>query len=340
MKRRTILGLVAASAALLAPAAAQAASPVVSTSSATSVTQTSASLRASVNPEGVATTYYFQYGLTPAYTARTVPKSAGSGTKSTTVSTTVTGLLPATTYHYQVVATSLQGTAIGVDRTFTTKGPPAPGASTGGAVVTTRFGATVNGAVTTQGVATSWYFQYGLTTAYGANTPGGLISPNPAGPLAPVVAVNQVLTGLEPGVLFHYRLVAFRGSLPASVGADQTFFTFPVPRPRPSVRVRTLPTIAASKPYTFTTRGRLLAPSSLPAGVACNGSVSIRLMLGRRSVASRTATVAPNCTFASQVTFHKLIHGPPQHLTVVVRFRGNNYLLPANARSQGVRLGL
>jgi phosphodiesterase/alkaline phosphatase D-like protein len=336
MTRRMIVGLVVAwAAAVAAPGSALAATPSTVTGSAGAITQTGATLHGTVNPEGAATTYYFQVGLTTVYGITTAIKSAGSGTKSVSVSDAVTGLAPATVYHYRIVAQSLQGTATGTDRTFTTKGPPAPSPVTGGALSIGRYGATVTGTVATQGVATSWAFQYGLTTAYGVTTTGGTVLPS-----ATPVAVSQVLAGLEPGVTFHYRLIASRGALPPSVGADQTFFTFPAPRLHTRVRARTLPVIAASKPYVFTTRGSIVSPSALPPRIACNGRVTVRFLLAGRSVAARSAAVQPDCRFSSSITFHKLIHGVAQNLRVTVRFRGNNYLLPQLARAQGVRLGL
>jgi hypothetical protein len=49
------------------------------------------------------------------------PASAGSGTTPGNVSATLSGLAPATTYHYRISATNSNGqTTTGVDRTFTT----------------------------------------------------------------------------------------------------------------------------------------------------------------------------------------------------------------------------
>jgi hypothetical protein len=123
--RRTILGL-AAVAAAIAPAAAQAApaKPGVATGAATSVTQSSATLTGKVNPKGTATTYYFQVGTTNRYGAQTGPSAAGNGTAAVNASAGLTGLAPATRYHYRLVATNAGGTTLGADKTFTTAKQP------------------------------------------------------------------------------------------------------------------------------------------------------------------------------------------------------------------------
>jgi hypothetical protein len=123
--RRTILGL-AALAAAVAPSAAQAApaKPGVATGAATSVTQTSATLTGKVNPKGTATTYYFQVGTTNRYGAQTGPTAAGTGTAAVNATAGLTGLAPATKYHFRLVATNSGGTTLGADKSFTTAKQP------------------------------------------------------------------------------------------------------------------------------------------------------------------------------------------------------------------------
>jgi hypothetical protein len=97
--------------------------PRAITGLATSVGTSTATLNGTVNPEGSATTYFFEYGTSTAYTlkAPTTPLEAGSGTANVAVSRALTGLSGKTTYHYRLVATSSAGgTTYGEDRTFTT----------------------------------------------------------------------------------------------------------------------------------------------------------------------------------------------------------------------------
>lgn len=82
-----------------------------------------AELTGTVNPGGLVTPYFFQYGLTASYGSNTVPVELGSNIFSTLpVSTPVYGLKPGTLYHYRSIARNSLGTNAGADLTFTT--PP------------------------------------------------------------------------------------------------------------------------------------------------------------------------------------------------------------------------
>jgi len=100
---------------------------------------------------------------------------------------------------------------------------PGPGASTLGASSVTYASATLNGSVNPHGQATNYVFQYGTTRGYGAQTP---LSPAGSGGVS--VKVSQSITGLTPLTVYHYRILA-TGPGNATVGADRTFSTGPVP---------------------------------------------------------------------------------------------------------------
>lgn len=96
--------------------------PAVTTSAASGITASGATLNGSVNPEGASTTYKFDYGTTTSYgsSAPATPGSAGSGTSAVSESQAVSGLTASTTYHYRIEATNATGTSFGSDQTFTT----------------------------------------------------------------------------------------------------------------------------------------------------------------------------------------------------------------------------
>ena len=99
--------------------------PRVFTGSVEALTASSATLKGKVDPEGSASTYYFQYGPTAAYGSQTPTVPAGGGTQETPVTQAVAGLVPYTTYHFRIVAaSSAVGTVEGQDVTFTTKKVP------------------------------------------------------------------------------------------------------------------------------------------------------------------------------------------------------------------------
>jgi hypothetical protein len=92
------------------------------TDPATSVTTSAAVLNGHINPNGLPTTFHFEYGPTTSYGSRApVPDgNVGSGTSLVTLSTAVSGLQNGTTYHFRVVAVTSSKTVYGEDRTFTT----------------------------------------------------------------------------------------------------------------------------------------------------------------------------------------------------------------------------
>jgi hypothetical protein len=110
--------------ALVAPAGALAAAPAVTTGGVANITPTTALLKGSVDPNGTATSYMFQIGPTRLYGGSTTPGNAGGGNKPVAVASPVSGLAPATTYHYRLVGIRGSNTFFGKDRTFKSKRQP------------------------------------------------------------------------------------------------------------------------------------------------------------------------------------------------------------------------
>ncbi len=82
-----------------------------------------ATLRASVDPRGVPTGYYFEYGTTTGYGSQ-VPAAAasvGAGSGAVEVSQRASGLQAGTVYHYRVVGVQGSEAFPGVDHMFTTQ---------------------------------------------------------------------------------------------------------------------------------------------------------------------------------------------------------------------------
>lgn len=106
--RGTLIAALVASVALVLalPAGSQASkSPKtrVTTDRATHLRGSTALLTGVVDPAGVATSYYFQYGTTTAYGAQTPTVSAGSGETKVPVGQPVSGLTPGVTYDFRIV---------------------------------------------------------------------------------------------------------------------------------------------------------------------------------------------------------------------------------------------
>ena len=144
--------------------------PVVITNPASNIASFSARLNGSVDPHGLTTTVYFQYGTTTSYGLTTAIQSK-TGDTYQNVSVPIGGLTANTTYHFRIVAANGNGTKYGSDRTFTTLSATGPAvAITNPATNVASSSATLNGSVDPHGLTTTVHFQYGTTTSYGHTT--------------------------------------------------------------------------------------------------------------------------------------------------------------------------
>ncbi|MCF8084017.1 MAG: fibronectin type III domain-containing protein [Deltaproteobacteria bacterium] len=96
-------------------------------------------------------------------------------------------------------------------------GPPS--VSTGSATSLTLDSATLNGTVNPNGSSTTYYFEYGLTSAYGIST-----VTESAGSGTSEISVTAEIDWLDEGTTYHYRLVAIN-SVGTTIGEDVTFTT-------------------------------------------------------------------------------------------------------------------
>jgi len=199
--------------------------PTVTTSAASGVTTNAATLSGSLNPNGVATTLQFEYGLTTSY--GTIVSLAGTFTGNATVvvSTNLTGLTPATLYHFRLDATNANGLTLGSDLIFitatnimpVTNQPPTVTTSVVSGVTTNN--ATLNATVNPNNQNTTALFLYGLTTNYNftAIVAGTLTGGSSQ-------AVDATITGLAPSTTYHYAITATNNS-GSVTGLDQSFTT-------------------------------------------------------------------------------------------------------------------
>jgi len=190
--------------------------PVAITNPATLIASFSAKLNGSVNPHGLTTSVYFQYGNS--YGLTTAPQSH-TGNTSLNISANISGLTASTTYHFRIVTTNSAGTRYGSDRTFTTLPPIGfPIVTTKPATNVATFAATLNGLLDPHGLTTSVYFQYGTTTNYGRTT----AVQSQTGNAFRNIAAN--IGGLARNTTYHFRIVA-TNSVGTRYGNDGTFTT-------------------------------------------------------------------------------------------------------------------
>ncbi|MGO9488109.1 MAG: IPT/TIG domain-containing protein [Solirubrobacteraceae bacterium] len=191
------------------------------TLAASTVRQTTATLNATVNPEGEQVTECrFEYGTSEGYGA-SVPcgQSPGEGESPVAVSASVTELAADTTYHYRIVAVNAQGASYGADRSFATL-PPLSLSSPSASPIT-QTGATLNATVDPNGEeVTECRFEYGSSESYGASVP---CSHSPGAADNPV-AVSATVTGLTAGTPYHFR-IAVTATGVTRYGGDRSFTT-------------------------------------------------------------------------------------------------------------------
>jgi hypothetical protein len=94
-----------------------------------------------------------------------------------------------------------------------------PSVTTGGVADLTAQSVTLLGKVNPGGARTTYHFEYGPTTRYGAVTPDGVAA---AG--AGTINVTAAIGGLAPFTTYHYRLVATNRN-GTTRGSDRTFKT-------------------------------------------------------------------------------------------------------------------
>ena len=239
--------------------------PTVNTGAALDPARTSIVLDGTVNPNGVATSYHFVYideagyqaalagdaeekanpyingaSTTPqkACTAAELTANPGScdeGTTPVEVEELIKGgLLPGTTYHYALVASTVTGSISGVDKTFTTAAPTPPLVTTGAASGVALSTATISGSVGTQGLDVNYAFEVSTE----AGNPGPPSGGGSIGAGTSEAAVSLALQGLQPGTTYYYRLLA-TSTDGTSYGVLQSFTTpgFPAQLVQPATPV-------------------------------------------------------------------------------------------------------
>jgi outer membrane protein assembly factor BamB len=194
--------------------------PVVITNPATLIASFSATLNGLVDPHGLTTTVYFQYGPTTSYGSTTSAQTK-SGNTYQSVSTNISGLAASTTYHFRIVATNSGGTRYGSDNAFTTlSATGAPVVATNPATAIASSSARLNGTVDPHGLTTTVHFEYGTTTSYGRTSP----SQTKMGDTYQNVSAD--ITGLTAGTVYHFRIVGTNNA-GTRYGLDRTLAAVP-----------------------------------------------------------------------------------------------------------------
>jgi hypothetical protein len=206
--------------------------PDVTTGPASNLTAKSATLMGTVNPHKAGpVTCQFVWGTTTelGHTAPCSPPQVQEGGSAVAVEATLSQATQSeleshTNYCYRLQASNAKGTNPGEvwqDQCFTTPGPGSEAVSAVTAESVT-FGARIN----PHNAPTTYYVQYGTTSAYGTSVPappGALVGSGEGD-----VEVTYHVQGLQAGTVYHYRVVALSelgGKVEEFDGPDRTFTT-------------------------------------------------------------------------------------------------------------------
>ncbi|MGE5343161.1 MAG: choice-of-anchor Q domain-containing protein [Candidatus Omnitrophota bacterium] len=177
------------------------AAPIVTTGTAGSLTPNSAALSGTVNANNQSTVVTFEYGTTTAYgSTATADQSPVTGLSDSSVSKTVSGLIPNTLYHFRVKGVNATGTTYGSDQTFTS--------SAAVPIVTTNVAnhigsntATLNGTVNPRNQSTTVTFIYGETVACDKTVTA---SQSPLTGATPT-PVSANISGLKANTTYYFK---------------------------------------------------------------------------------------------------------------------------------------
>lgn len=274
--------------------------PIVSTSPATGVVATSATLNGIVNAGSRSTTVDFCYGTAPDLTgcasANATQSPLGASSDDTSVSVTVGSLAPGTTYYARVAATNADGSASGSIVSFTTSATPL--VSLGTTTDITSTDARLTAQVNPKGLSTTVSFCWGTVP----DLTGCTSTAAAQSPLIPVddsVSASADLTGLTPATTYYARVSATNGNgtTTSSIGP---FTTSAAPLILTTTTGALPPaTVGAAYSKTLTAGGGVapytwaVASGTLPSGLTLSSATG---------VISGTPTVDGSTSFVVRVT--------------------------------------
>ena len=286
--------------------------PTALTTTTTSITNSSATLNGSGNPNRTSTTGWFRYALTnpgacdDRFGSR-APLSGGSALGSDVYdqaySQSISGLSPATTYYYCAIVSSSEGSAFGALLSFTTATAATASTSIASAVTSTL--ATLNGLGTPNGATATGYFRYSTTSPGTCSDSFGSRAPSSGGTSlgggSGSVPYAQSITGLSPGTTYYYCAIVMNG-YGTGFGTVQSFVT-----------PANAPTVTTSSATTLTRTTGVLTGYGNPGGEAttawfrfstaspgtCNDSFGTR---APAMAGSALGAVTSNVSFSQAIT--------------------------------------
>ncbi len=204
-------------------------SPSATTVAATNVsTSDTATVSATVNANGSATTVEFEYGTRSDLSgSNTIVTATGaSGSSPTSISKNLEGLIPGTTYYYRVIATNSVGSTTGSILSFTPIAVPVLTliAASNIGDTTTTLSALVN---PKGGNANTIVFTYSTSSTFASDTYTATATPSTATGTTEV-SVSKNIESLTAGATYYYKVSA-TNEAGTSTSSTLNFTTTPAP---------------------------------------------------------------------------------------------------------------
>jgi hypothetical protein len=200
-----------------------------------SITPTSATIHATVNPNGgPPVSYRLEYSTDGTNWTSAPEALVGSQEAPQSIEAVLSppgGLQPNTLYHVRLVATkAFTPSVVSTEKTFTTL-TGTPEAETVGSPIRTATTARLEGRLNPRGSVTTYHFEYGAQGPCDAN-PCASTEPLAAGSGQAIEFVAQEVALLAPATTYHYRLIADSGNTAGPVlGEDMTVTTLTSDQP-------------------------------------------------------------------------------------------------------------
>jgi uncharacterized protein (TIGR02145 family) len=198
--------------------------PLVAPVAATNITINSATLNGTVNPNFLASSVSFEYGISFDYGSLvSLSDQISADENSHNVTINITGLTPGTTYYFRIKATNIIGTSLSTNLSFKTLGN-VPSVTTLPVSDPAQNSVMLSALVNPNYLTTQVSFEWGTTSGYGnmltalQNSLTGSNNTN----------ILLTLSGLQKGTIYHYRVKAVN-SLGTSYGMDVQFTTLSEP---------------------------------------------------------------------------------------------------------------